>query len=62
MEEKDKDGMVNFKSLFSDIQIIRGYQTNLMEELEPRIQNWTPNQRLGGVFVTIVSNPLQRLL
>lgn len=55
MEKRDKDGMMNFKSLFSDIQIIRGYQTNLMEELEPRIKNWTANQRLGDVFVQIVS-------
>jgi hypothetical protein len=43
----------DFKSIYSDIQVIRNYNMKLLRDLEPRIDNWTPNQQLGDIFLQI---------
>jgi len=43
------------KGLFSDIEIILGYNSQLLEDLVPRIQHWNASQCLGDIFLKIIS-------
>jgi hypothetical protein len=42
------------KSIFSDIEVICNYNSLLLADLEPCLADWSPNQRLGHIFLTIV--------
>lgn len=42
--------------IFSDsIQVIINYNTKLLKDLKPRLQNWTPSSCIGDIFIEIVS-------
>lgn len=40
-----------FKSIFSSVDIIRSYNEQLLEKIKPRIENWSPTQKIGDIFV-----------
>lgn len=42
------------KALFSDIEIIHQFNKNLLADLEPIVENWSPKQCLGKIFLKIV--------
>eukprot|EP01103_Thecamoeba_quadrilineata_P016791 TRINITY_DN5723_c0_g1_i2.p1 TRINITY_DN5723_c0_g1~~TRINITY_DN5723_c0_g1_i2.p1 ORF type:complete len:678 (+),score=96.17 TRINITY_DN5723_c0_g1_i2:266-2035(+) len=42
-----------FKSIFSEIEVISAYAQTLLRQLEPRIENWSPQQSLGDIFINI---------
>lgn len=50
-EKTDASAMANFNSLFSDIQVIRNYNGNLLNDLRPRMQKWSAHQGIGDIFV-----------
>ncbi|PRP88662.1 hypothetical protein PROFUN_02758 [Planoprotostelium fungivorum] len=41
------------KAIFSDVQIIQGLSSRLLEGLRPRVQSWSPSQCLGDIFLEI---------
>eukprot|EP01119_Soliformovum_irregulare_P010167 TRINITY_DN2489_c0_g1_i1.p1 TRINITY_DN2489_c0_g1~~TRINITY_DN2489_c0_g1_i1.p1 ORF type:complete len:651 (-),score=235.46 TRINITY_DN2489_c0_g1_i1:21-1685(-) len=41
------------KSIFTDITIILGYNSKLLEDISKRMENWDPNRCLGDIFLTI---------
>eukprot|EP01114_Cavostelium_apophysatum_P014970 TRINITY_DN3996_c0_g1_i1.p1 TRINITY_DN3996_c0_g1~~TRINITY_DN3996_c0_g1_i1.p1 ORF type:complete len:701 (-),score=169.13 TRINITY_DN3996_c0_g1_i1:41-2143(-) len=41
--------------LFSDIEIILGYNQQLLEDMTPRIKSWSPSQCLGDIFLRITN-------
>lgn len=40
-----------FKSIFSSVDIIKSYNQQLLEKIRPRIENWSPTQKIGDIFV-----------
>lgn len=43
-----------FKSIFGNCKIIRGYNQLLLQDLEKRLTEWSDTQLLGDVFLTMV--------
>lgn len=41
------------KAIFSSLEVICAYNTDLLEQLKPRVQDWSPQQRLGDIFLQI---------
>eukprot|EP01087_Luapelamoeba_hula_P017550 TRINITY_DN5546_c0_g1_i1.p1 TRINITY_DN5546_c0_g1~~TRINITY_DN5546_c0_g1_i1.p1 ORF type:complete len:759 (+),score=98.19 TRINITY_DN5546_c0_g1_i1:398-2674(+) len=41
------------RSLFSDIDVIRNYNTHLLHSLRQRYAKWTPSTRIGDIFLTM---------
>lgn len=41
------------KAIFSSLEVICAYNDNLLEQLQPRVQDWSPQQRLGDIFLQI---------
>jgi phosphopantothenate synthetase len=42
------------RALFSDIEIIHQFNKNLLADLEPIVEKWSPKQCLGKIFLKIV--------
>ncbi len=42
------------RAIFSDIEIIHGFNKRLLSELEPIVGNFSPQQCLGNIFLKIV--------
>jgi hypothetical protein len=47
------------KSLYNDLQVIVNYNGKLLRDLTPRVEKWTPHQKLGDIFLQLVRNPPQ---
>lgn len=43
------------KAIFSDITIIRSVNVSLLCTLQSRIENWSKQQKLGDIFLRMVS-------
>jgi hypothetical protein len=41
------------KSIFSSLEVIVAYNERLLSQLQPRVESWSPNQRLGDIFIQI---------
>jgi len=41
------------KSLANDLQVIVNYNTKLLKDLSPRVENWSPHQKLGDIFLQL---------
>ena len=54
LKRPEGEQMKQFKALYSDIQVIKGYNTKLYRDLEPRILEWTPYQSFGDIFLQVV--------
>eukprot|EP01105_Mastigella_eilhardi_P018685 TRINITY_DN4343_c0_g1_i2.p1 TRINITY_DN4343_c0_g1~~TRINITY_DN4343_c0_g1_i2.p1 ORF type:complete len:509 (+),score=121.74 TRINITY_DN4343_c0_g1_i2:848-2374(+) len=52
-QEKPFVTMDQLKVIFSEIEVIRLYNKNLLAQLQPRVLAWTPCQRMGDIFVKI---------
>lgn len=48
--------------IFSEVEVILAYNKRLLEDLEPRVKEWGPNQRLGDIFLQIVRDFVSDLL
>lgn len=44
------------KSLYNDLQVIVNYNGKLLRDLTPRVEKWTPHQKLGDIFLQLVRN------
>jgi hypothetical protein len=46
------------RTIFSEIEVIYGFNERFLSQLRPRIQNWSPSQTLGDLFneIVVVSN------
>lgn len=42
------------RAIFSDIETIHKFGQTLLSELEPIVQNWSPDQCLGKIFLQIM--------
>jgi len=55
---KDILDMWTIKNIFSNIEIIRNYQQLFLSQLEERMAKWySQGQRLGDIFLQVVSGP-----
>ncbi|ELR23936.1 RhoGEF domain containing protein [Acanthamoeba castellanii str. Neff] len=41
------------KSLYNDLQVIVNYNGKLLRDLTPRVEKWTPHQKLGDIFLQL---------
>jgi hypothetical protein len=48
--------VVEIKSIFSSLEVIRGYNSFFLEKLKERIDNWSETQILGDLFLEVVRN------
>eukprot|EP01117_Protostelium_nocturnum_P002525 TRINITY_DN1323_c0_g2_i2.p1 TRINITY_DN1323_c0_g2~~TRINITY_DN1323_c0_g2_i2.p1 ORF type:complete len:1265 (-),score=564.26 TRINITY_DN1323_c0_g2_i2:67-3558(-) len=53
-----KEGMIvtvgEIKSIFSNAQVIQKLSEELLKDLEDRAQRWSPNQRIGNIFIRLL--------
>ena len=48
--------------MYNNLTVIRNYNTKLFSDLEPVIKKWGPNQKIGQIFILLVSILLLPLL
>lgn len=49
--QKPMMSIEEFKSIFSSLDIIKSYNEQLLSNITPRIENWSPTQKIGDIFV-----------
>ena len=44
----------DLKAVFSEIEVICGYNSMLLKQLEDRMKNWSETQLIGDIFIKMI--------
>eukprot|EP01124_Arcella_intermedia_P013208 TRINITY_DN19627_c0_g1_i1.p1 TRINITY_DN19627_c0_g1~~TRINITY_DN19627_c0_g1_i1.p1 ORF type:complete len:942 (-),score=248.89 TRINITY_DN19627_c0_g1_i1:42-2687(-) len=53
MKEKKLITDQDYKELFSNLEIILDFTKRLLEQLQPRIENWTKDKKIADIFISL---------